>query len=84
MATHASAEKRHRQSLKRREANRQGRAEISTEVKKVRQLAASGNKDEAKKQLVVVTRLLDKAAGRNLVHKNNARRRISRLAQLVG
>lgn len=84
MATHASAEKRNRQNKKRRAKNRTDRATISSAVKKVRQLVESGDKEGAQKEFSVAMRLLDKAAVRGLVHKNNARRRISRLANLVG
>ncbi|HQH26451.1 MAG TPA: 30S ribosomal protein S20 [Oligoflexia bacterium] len=84
MATHASAEKRNRQNKIRRTRNRSERATIASAVKRVRQLVESGAKDEARTQLKAASRLLDKAVNHGLVHKNNARRRISRLAQLVG
>ena len=83
MANHASAKKRYRQNLKRRAANRSGRASVASAIKKVHQLVESGDKEGAGKQLKVATRLLDKAAVHGLVHKNNARRRISRLAHNV-
>ncbi len=84
MATHASAEKRHRQSLKRRTRNRSSRATLATAVKKVREMVEAGEKEAAKKQLQAATRLLDKAASQGIVHKRNAARRISRLALQVG
>ena len=83
MANHASAKKRYRQNTKRRAANRSGRTLVASAVKKVQQLVESGDKEGARKQLQVATRLLDKAAVHGLVHKNNARRRVARLAQRV-
>ena len=84
MATHASAEKRHRQNLKRRARNRSVRATLASAVKKVRDLAAQGDKEGAQKQLKATTRLLDKAAIHGVIHKKNSSRRISRLAKAVG
>ena len=79
MATHASAEKRHRQSLKRRSRNRLVKATIRTTIKAAVTLAESGKKDEAREKAQQATRLLDKAASQGKLHKKNAQRTVSRL-----
>lgn len=83
MATHKSAIKRHRQSEKRREHNRQSRSAIRTAIKDALTCVEKGDKEAAKKALVVATKLLDKAAIHGLVHKNNAQRHVSRLSSRV-
>lgn len=79
MATHKSAEKRHRQNLKRREQNRKAKATIRTVLKGVK--AAAANKDfETAEQLErKASRLLDKANVHGLMHKNTVARTKSRL-----
>ena len=79
MANHASAEKRHRQSLKRRERNRTAKSSIRTSIKEAIRLAQAGEKDAALARAKVATKLLDKAVVQGVLHKNNAARRISRL-----
>ena len=83
MANHPSAEKRHRQNLKRRARNREARAGIRTAVKSALISAKDGNAEKSKESVKLASRLLDKAAIHGVVHKNNARRRISRLQQQV-
>jgi small subunit ribosomal protein S20 len=72
-----SAEKRWRQSLKRRMRNRGVRTAVRTHIKTVnRSLGAGEADDDALKQAV---RALDKAAEKGIIHPNNAARRKSRL-----
>ncbi len=79
MATHASAEKRHRQSLKRRANNRLAKSTIRTTIKGALVAAKGGQPDEAKAKARLATRLLDKAAVHGVMHKKTAQRTISRL-----
>lgn len=83
MATHRSAEKRHRQSLKRRARNRLARATYRTAVKSAVNVAEAGNAEDAKEKTQAATRLLDKAARHGIVHKKNAARKISRLQKRI-
>ena len=76
MANHKSAEKRHRQSLKRKARNRVTRSELRTLLAKARE---SGNPDAFK----AAEKMIAKAAGRSILHKRNASRKISRLARAV-
>jgi small subunit ribosomal protein S20 len=72
-----SAEKRWRQSLKRRMRNRGVRTTVRTHIKTVnRSLGAGEADDDALKQAI---RALDKAAEKGILHPNNAARRKSRL-----
>jgi small subunit ribosomal protein S20 len=84
MATHKSAEKRHRQSLKRRDRNRSAVSEIKTTLKNALSLAEKGDNEGALKAAKAATKLLDTAASKGIVHKNNAKRRISRLFSKIG
>lgn len=79
MATHRSAEKRYRQSLKRRSRNRLAKATIRTTIKNAVALAESGKTEEAKEKARQATRLLDKAAVQGTLHKKNVQRTISRV-----
>ncbi|MGE4553332.1 MAG: 30S ribosomal protein S20 [Desulfovibrionaceae bacterium] len=83
MANHASAVKRHRQSLKRNEHNRAARTRVKNVVKDVRTAVESKDKDAAVQALRAATSVLDKAAGKNVLHKRNAARRIARLQKAV-
>ncbi len=79
MANHKSAEKRHRQNLKRRESNRGAKSTIRTSIKTAIELAKSGKRDEALLEAKKATSLLDKAIVHGVLHKNTVQRTISRL-----
>jgi small subunit ribosomal protein S20 len=77
---HASAEKAHRQSLKHREHNRQFRAQLRNALKSVRTAIDGNDLAGAKSALRDTISLIDKMAGKGLIHRNAARRYKSRLA----
>ncbi|MBJ6765137.1 30S ribosomal protein S20 [Myxococcaceae bacterium JPH2] len=81
MANTKSAEKRHRQSLKRRARNITVRTNVKDAVKAAREAIAT--KDSAKKtdSLKAASKSLNKAASKGVLHKRTAARRISRLAK---
>ncbi len=83
MANHKSALKRHRQSLKRRARNVAVKSSLKTTIKKVREAITQKDAGKAQELLVQTTTALDKAASKGVIHKNNAARRISRLAHSV-
>jgi small subunit ribosomal protein S20 len=70
--------KRNRQNNKRRLRNRVYRGEARTAIKDTRAAIASGA-PESKDALMQAISLLDTAATRGVIHKNNAARRKSRL-----
>jgi small subunit ribosomal protein S20 len=52
-------------------------------IKKTREAVTAGNTEEAQKWLKVAIKSLDKAAEKNIIKKNTAARRKSRLNKLV-
>ena len=83
MATHKSAEKRDRQSKKRRERNIADKSMIKTKVKSVLSALESKNKEATVKALQGVIPALDKAAVKGVIHRKNASRKISRLTKKI-
>jgi small subunit ribosomal protein S20 len=80
---HASAIKRNRQNSKRRARNRAVRAQVRTDVRKVREAVASRDVTAANTELQHTIKQLSKAASKGVLHKNAAARRISRLSKQV-
>ncbi len=81
MARNASAMKYHKQSEKRRLANKARKSTIRTFTKKAVAAAEGGDGTTAAKFEKVVQSLVDKAAKGSTLHKNTAARRKSRLAK---
>jgi small subunit ribosomal protein S20 len=79
LATHASALKAHRQSLVHRERNRRFRSQLRTTLKQIRAVIDAKDKAAAKKQLNQAMSLIDKMAGKGVIHRNTASRYKSRL-----
>jgi small subunit ribosomal protein S20 len=81
VASHASALKAHRQSLKRREQNREFRAKLRTALKSIR-LAIDKKKDDAAagQELHKTVSLIDKLASKGIIHRNAAARYKSRIS----
>lgn len=78
MATHASALKAHRQSLVHRERNRKYRSQLRSTLKEIRAVIEK-DKAAAKKELNQAISLIDKMAGKGIIHRNTASRYKSRL-----
>ena len=82
MATrHASAVKAHRQTLKRTDHNRELRSKLRTGLKAIRQAIDAGDTAKAKGLLSDTFSLIDKMAGKGIIHTNAADRYKSRLAK---
>jgi small subunit ribosomal protein S20 len=79
VASHASALKAHRQSLKNREHNRQFRSRLRTALKSIRSAIDGNDTAAARAALREVVSLIDKLAGKGIIHKNAAGRYKSRL-----
>jgi small subunit ribosomal protein S20 len=77
------ARKAMRQSIKRRASNTATKDNIRESIKVVRRLVKAGKKTEAAAALGKAMSALDKAAKKNVIHKNNAARRKSRLAKSI-
>ena len=78
-----SAIKAARQNIKRRVANLKTLEAIKKTAKQVRKTVLAGQKAEAQKALSAAFAALDKAAKKNVIHKNNANRHKSRLSAMV-
>ncbi len=83
MAHSVSARKRARQSAARRILNKSQRSSLRTQLKKVVAAVESGDREAAQTELGKAVKVLDKAARKGLIHKNQASRRKSRLAAKV-
>jgi small subunit ribosomal protein S20 len=79
VATHASALKAHRQSLKNREHNRQFRARLRNALRDVRAAISGNDLAAAKTALRQTISLIDKMASKGVIHRNAAGRYKSRL-----
>ncbi len=83
MAHSKSAKKRVRQNQERRLRNRHHRSSLRTAVKQLRAAVAADDLDASREQLPKTLALLDRMAGRRILHPNAAARSKSRLSRLV-
>ncbi len=83
MANITSAEKRARQSIKRREINRAGRSRVTTARSNAFEALKKSDKEEAVKELSSYSSTLDKAVKKGVIKANTAHRRKARMAQRV-
>jgi len=81
MANHASALKAHRQSLKRRSANRSNRSSLRTCLKQFNDRLESSKTEEAKNSLSGLYSAIDKSQQKKAISKNAASRQKSRLTK---
>jgi len=79
-----SAEKQARMSIRRRLVNQMVRSRLATAERKFRDLAKAGEKTKITEQLHLVFSLTDRAAKNNVISKNSASRKKSRLSKLLG
>lgn len=80
---HKSTIKRARQNLRRRARNQRIVSRIRTESKKVVKAVEAGEAEEAREALKVVVPVIAKAAGKGVMHKRTASRKVSRLTKMV-
>ena len=83
MATHVSAQKRARQSEKKRLRNAPLKSLLKTSAKKVLLAVEDKNVEEARKALAHAVPIIQKIASKKVIHKKTAARKISRLARKV-
>jgi small subunit ribosomal protein S20 len=79
MPNHKSAEKRVRQSEKRRAINRSHRTKVRTYIKKLRSALDSGVKQDIDRVLPEAISVIDKSVQKGVLHANAAARYKSRL-----
>ncbi|MEC7241437.1 MAG: 30S ribosomal protein S20 [Myxococcota bacterium] len=83
MANHKSAIKRIKQNSKQRSRNRYYRSTMRTQLKALTAAIDEGNAETAKAELVKATAIVQRLAGKGIIHRHQAARRISRLAKAV-
>jgi len=79
LANHVSAIKRARQDIVKRNRNRAQKSTMRTAIKRVHAAIAAGDQDAANAEMKVASSLIARAGRKNIIHKNQASRRISRL-----
>ena len=83
MANIKSQKKRILTNEKARLRNQAVKSEIKTYVRRVRDAVSTGDKETAQTALAAAGRKLDKAAGKGVIHANQAANRKSKLAKQV-
>ncbi|MGV8075393.1 MAG: 30S ribosomal protein S20 [Syntrophobacteraceae bacterium] len=83
MANHKSAIKRARQSEERRVRNRARKTRMKNVVRSLEEAMTSKSSELARERLQEAISIIDKTAGRGVIHKNTASRKISRLTKKV-
>ncbi len=77
-----SASKRVRISEIRRMRNMAAKSRLKTATRKFKEAVEAGKKDQAQPALKELLALLDKAAGKKLIHKNAADRKKSKMQKM--
>ena len=83
MANIKSQKKRNITNEKAHQRNKACKSELKTAVRRVREAVAAGNGAEAYAAALAASRLLDKAASKGIIHKNQAANRKSGVMALV-
>jgi small subunit ribosomal protein S20 len=83
LANSAQAKKRARQAEDHRQLNASQRSNMRTSIKKVINAIKAGDRDIAKKAYDEAIPVIDRAAGKGLIHANKAARHKSRLNQHI-
>ena len=83
MANIKSAAKRAEIAKVRTLRNKSAMSKVKTTVKNVETAVEAGNADEAKAALALAVKTIDKAVSKNILHKNNAANKKSRLTKMV-
>ena len=83
MANIKSAKKRILVNRTKYERNKALRSAVKTAIKKVEAAVVAKDKNAATAALLNAASVIDKATSKGVYHKNNASRKVSRLAKLV-
>ncbi len=78
-----SSKKRLRQNVKQRLLNRSFKSNMRSTIRIVREAAAAGDGEKAQAAFRLAVKKLDRAASKNVIHRNAAARTKSRLSKLV-
>ncbi|MEZ5844515.1 MAG: 30S ribosomal protein S20 [Hyphomicrobiaceae bacterium] len=83
MANTSSAKKAARQAIRRTEVNKARRSRMRSEVRKVEEAIAAGDKAAAVAALKSAEPVMVRTAQKGVVHARTASRKVSRLAQRI-
>jgi small subunit ribosomal protein S20 len=83
MANTKSAKKAARQSARRAVINKSRRSRVRTALRKVEEAIAGGDRAKAMTAMAEAEPAIIRAAQKGLVHRNAARRKVSRLTQRI-
>ena len=83
MANTSSAKKAARQAIKRTAINKTRRTRMRSEVRRVEEAIAAGNKDEAVQALRSAQPVIARSGQLGIVHANAASRKVSRPAKRI-
>jgi small subunit ribosomal protein S20 len=83
MANTKSAKKAARQSARRTAINRTRRSRLRGAVRKVEEAIAAGERSRALAAMAEAEPVIIRSAQKNVVHRNAARRKVSRLAHRI-
>ncbi len=83
MANIKSQIKRNRQNEIRRARNKSTRSALKTRIKRFVELTESGDADASREAFRSLSRALDQAAAKRVIHKNQAANKKSRLARKI-
>ncbi|MDA8121743.1 MAG: 30S ribosomal protein S20 [Deltaproteobacteria bacterium] len=83
MSKSSSAEKRHKQSLKRKIRNRHIRSTVKSAVKEVRTALSGSDAPKAVEILKETSSVIARAGSKGVLHKKTVARKVSRLSKAV-
>jgi small subunit ribosomal protein S20 len=83
MANTTSAKKATRKIARRTVVNKSRRTQMRSAVRQVEEAIKTGDRDAALKAMANAEPALMRAAQRNIIHRNNASRKVSRLAHQI-
>ncbi len=83
MANTKSAKKAAKQTARRTVVNRARRSRLRSAVRKVEEAIAAGDRSKALTAMAEAEPVIIRAAQKNIVHRNAARRKVSRLAHRI-
>jgi small subunit ribosomal protein S20 len=83
MANTKSAKKAARQSARRAVVNKARRSRLRSAVRKVEEAISAGDRAAALKAMAEAEPVIIRAAQKNIVHRNAARRKVSRLSKRI-
>ena len=83
MPNTATAKKRLRQNVARRDRNRAAKSALRTQIRKLREAITAGNLEGSQAEFRATAKALDQAAAKKIIHSNRAARLKSRMSAAI-